>query len=143
MAREILASIRARFALSLLASLVVPLAHAPSRRSEPLRSFRRDFALALSGQSVYGLLPRRQVSDQRRHHDIRCSRISGLVVEPSAPGHDGQSLDQGPIESSTSSVIGLGGLTWHARGAGAIVITRLAPQTASGGSSTRPRSGGR
>jgi hypothetical protein len=50
-AREILASIRARFVLSLLASLVVPLAHAPSRRSEPLRSLRRDFALALSGQS--------------------------------------------------------------------------------------------
>ena len=50
-AREILASIRARFALALLASLVVPLARAPSRRSEPLRSFRRDFALPLSGQS--------------------------------------------------------------------------------------------
>jgi len=50
-ALEILAFIRARFALSLLASLVVPLAHAPSRRSEPLRSLRRDFALALSGQS--------------------------------------------------------------------------------------------
>jgi len=46
-ALEILAFIRARFVLSPLASLVVPLAHAPSRRSEPLRSFRRDFARAV------------------------------------------------------------------------------------------------
>ena len=51
--------------------------------------------------STYMDSSRCQVRDHDDGYGVGCSRISGLVVEHGAPGHDGQSLHQGPIEWTT------------------------------------------
>ena len=77
------------------------LAHQPNARSRTSGEYRLGRAMG-SILSTYMDSSRCQACDHDDGRWRRCSRISGLVVEQGAPGHDGQSLHQGPIEWTTS-----------------------------------------